>query len=290
MSIFKPIIYVMQSPWFVKMDYYLGKRIFDRPFVIHRICGKIGWETYYTGPVIEFVHRSIEAFRAERITDLELINQIKDFLSTAGLEHDLRAFLSLDPGKMLTIRLYRKYLAKSGNRIELNVFYIPAGQCHPPHMHHDTASVQLCLAGKLRARQYDRIQREDDNHVRIRPVLENTIGLGDCMVTGENYRNVHWFGSLDEPSIVLNLNIGGLYEDTFDDKADDPRGFLDVERKIDQDGSIVVKRLSSVKAHEKYAKTPLNQWPISNAAFTKTLATPEERQERSLRMVRNFSI
>ena len=267
MAIFKPIIYVMQSPWFVKLDYYLGERVFNRPFIIHRICAKLGWETYYTGPVIQFVDRTVEAFGVERITDLELINRIKDFLYAAGLEHDLQAFLSLDPGKMVTIRLNRKLLSKSGNRIELNLFYIPANQCHPPHMHHDTASVQLCLAGKLRVRQYDRIKREGDNHVRIRPVLESTIGPEDAIVTGENYRNVHWFGSLDKPSIILNLNIVGLYEDTFDDTADDPRGFLDVDREIDEDGSIVARRMSNVESHAKYANTHLNQWPISNAAF-----------------------
>ena len=72
-----------------------------------------------------------------------------------------------------------------------------------------------------------------------RKVSENKLDKGDSIVTTEKYRNIHWFGSPEEDSIILNVNIAGLYKPI---EMVDPRQQLDKQRSYidiykDQDSS-----------------------------------------------------
>jgi len=97
-----------------------------------------------------------------------------------------------------------------GSRWKLQLFFIPAGASHPPHCHETLTSCMVVVDGRLKVREFHRSRVDDgEDAVALRRAGEGEFGPGEGMVTTENHRNAHWFGTLDAPAVALNFKAVG---------------------------------------------------------------------------------
>ena len=104
------------------------------------------------------------------------------------------------------------------------LLYMAPNTAHPPHYHFNHVSTQLMMAGRMRAREYERIARMTDDSVTLMPVYDGVHEVGDTMQTAEFHRNVHWFAAETEPTVFLNFNVHGLESETFEPDTGQHKG------------------------------------------------------------------
>lgn len=147
----------------------------------------------------------------------------------------------------------------------LMLFFIAPGHSHPPHAHHDVASVQMVVRGTIDARQYARERRLDPRTLALRPVADRRLGPGDVILTTERIDNVHWFGAVDQPAVVLNYSLNGGLRDLVepDARRGPGRYFID-PTAAPSDGLIVAPHLSEAEADARFAKRPVRAFPFAS--------------------------
>ena len=147
----------------------------------------------------------------------------------------------------------------------LMLFFIAPGHSHPPHAHHDVASVQMVVRGTIDARQYARERRLDPRTLALRPVADRRLGPGDVILTTERIDNVHWFGAVDQPAVVLNYSLnGGLRDLVEPDARRGPGRYFVDPTAAPSDGLIVAPHLSEAEADARFADRPLRAFPFAS--------------------------
>jgi hypothetical protein len=184
--------------------------------------------------------------------------------------------MRLDDGELPTVLADRLAAARSGDAVEglwsqrqgqqkrmLMLFFIAPGHSHPPHAHHDVASVQTVVRGNVRVRQYARERRLDPRTLALRPVADRTLGPGGVILTTERIDNVHWFGAVDQPAVVFNYSLNGGLQDLLEPTAErDPGRFFIDPTAAPVDGLIVAPHLSADEAKSRFAHQPLGAFPF----------------------------
>ena len=109
------------------------------------------------------------------------------------------------------------------------IFYrVDEGTVHPPHHHHNVASTQIVVSGKIRIREYDRVSRTDEGKLVLRLVTDTILNRGEHFQASEWKKNVHWFQAVDGPAIIFNTNARGYETKTFDsDEGQFGRRYID---------------------------------------------------------------
>lgn len=128
------------------------------------------------------------------------------------------------------------------------IFAIGKGRSIIPHGHANMVSAHLPLSGRLRLRQYDQLERQDDA-LTVRQTEDRTIGPGDLSSIGDPHDNVHWFIA-EEPSYTFDVIVTGL-----DRKADRPHEIFNIdieEARPLSDGRLRAPILPVAAALKKY--------------------------------------
>jgi hypothetical protein len=142
------------------------------------------------------------------------------------------------------------------------LLHMHGSEAHPPHGHRNLISNQVLLHGRTYLREYDRIQRIDEHTVLLKLRSDGWMAVGDRIGTTEVDRNVHWFGSDENPAVQLNFFITGYQAWTFD-AAPERRGrtYYDVTGEVTADGLIVARELTSEEAHRRFQHRMPSEFP-----------------------------
>lgn len=184
--------------------------------------------------------------------------------------------MRLDDSELPTVLADRLAAARTGDAIEgvwsqrqgkqrrmLMLFFIAPGHSHPPHAHHDVASVQTVVRGSLQVRQYARESRLAPRTLALRPVADRTLGPGGVILTTERIDNVHWFGAVDQPAVVFNYSLNGGLRDLLEPTAERGPGRYFVDpTAAPVDGLIVAPHLGEDEAESRFAHHPLSDFPF----------------------------
>ncbi len=146
------------------------------------------------------------------------------------------------------------------------LFYrVDEGEVHPPHHHHNVISTQIIVSGKIRIREYNRKERDDQGRLHLELVSDRLLLPGDKFQASEWSRNVHWFQAVDGPAIIFNTNARGYETSTFDpDEGTFGRRYIDPTIYIDNAGNrIVGKEFDEFEAEKRFQGKALDEFPVA---------------------------
>lgn len=245
---------------FILLSMIAGLGAIASPFAVPRILRRFGLEPdLYSGPLIGRIDDSLGRLDRGEIGPEDFTGEIHKLLHEIDLEGEINEWL--DDGRNYV--LYRNRDISPWRRRSILLFYIPPGTAHAPHSHHQVISIQCAVKGEVRQRQYERVRRLAPDRLALRPVSDGVLKPGESLRTTEFHNNVHWFGAEKEPAIVLNYNINGGIEKTFDPKGDRGVGRYYLDPTVsDRDGDLIAApELGSEEAIARFAARPLSAFP-----------------------------
>ena len=196
----------------------------------------------YRGSVVDTIQNQIYELESGSIDQVEAIQTVRESVSEAVESGELDNWVNeggLLAGSTLHNRNKEWFLA---------VFDIPEGEQHLPHHHNNLTSFQLIISGRLKVKEYDRIERVDEDTIRMKKVTDTVLGPGDYMITTEHSKNVHWF-SAEEDVKSINCSIRGYWDDLFDVELDKMgRHYLVPQEIVNDDGTILAEEMSEQQA------------------------------------------
>ena len=223
----------------------------------------------YRGPIAGTVHRLTEAVARQEIPAEQLLDELQSTFDETDMAAEFASWTDTWPsGEKVERWLCRRRPGDflrgprhPGTMQDLNMrlklFYLKPHRSEPPHYHNMMASLQCVISGRIYCRQYDRVARTDENVVMIRPVSQRELTVGQTFRTTDHKDNVHWFGTEDEPAVVLDFYIEGkaLYETPFepDAKRSHGRHYLDPTGQPDADNLIAAGELGVEEAYRRFA-------------------------------------
>lgn len=160
--------------------------------------------------------------------------------------------------------LYRRSV--DGRRDTLQLLYVEPREVHPPHCHHNLVSNQVCVHGRTRGREYDRVARLDADTLLLRLAADGWYGPDDLMQTTEAVRNCHWFAAGDEPAVVLNFYLLGYQQWTFDPPAATlrkGRRMIDPTLGRQRDGLIVAREIGMDEGYARFGGRAIDDFPLA---------------------------
>ena len=89
------------------------------------------------------------------------------------------------------------------------IFGLKKGRSVIPHGHDNMATAFLILNGKFHGRHYDRVEDQED-HLIIRPTINEKFGIGGCSTVSDVKDNVHWFKALTDQAFIFNIHVTNL--------------------------------------------------------------------------------
>jgi hypothetical protein len=212
-------------------------------------------------PLIDELLASIRRFGGREI-DLEMFQRrVLDALTEGRTGATLERHVAQALRRRTDQPIARKTWPERDYTVQ--VIYIDPNEVHPCHCHHNVVSTQMVLAGRVFAREYERVGRRADGMLLLRPLSEGWLGRGDYLQASEMSRNVHWFAAGDEPAAMFNLNIRGFEDETFDprDGRSLGRRLLDPTLGAD-DGLVVAREIELAEAYERFGARPLTDFPL----------------------------
>ena len=210
-------------------------------------------------PLIERSLELIGRLRRRELTPARYQEAVKAMHEELDLVNSLAPWIEQTLAEKQDVVLYRR--TGKTHREAIQLFYMDANVLHPPHAHHNILSTQLVLVGKAHIREFDRIARLSDDTLLMRLKRDAWIGPGEALRASEIDANCHWFGSGDEPVVMLNFNAYGYQDWTFNPK-DRPlrRNLIDPTYGVTPDGLIVAKEISVEEAYAKFGGRPLAEF------------------------------
>lgn len=152
---------------------------------------------------------------------------------------------------------------KATRNFTLQLLYMGPNTAHPPHYHFNHVSTQLVMAGRMRAREYERLAIITDDSVMLKPVYDGIHEIGDTMQTAEFHRNVHWFAALTEPVVFLNFNVHGLERETFEPDTGQHKGRNAIDPTIGgNERHLVGHKMDIDKAEAKFSHRAIDDFPL----------------------------
>lgn len=164
------------------------------------------------GELLSRVDEASRALAAGRVRPGEWQARVEELASRTDVD-DLRRAVDLDR-LARTMTIARDWAR--GEHIRLGsfgfgtqIFGFARGAAITPHGHRNMASMHLVIGGELRCRQYDRVRDEED-HLVLRPALDQVCRRGDPTSISSERRNVHWFVALTETAFTFDAVLDNL--------------------------------------------------------------------------------
>lgn len=224
----------------------------------------------YNGPAVTSVNDLLSRLKQNTVTPEYFVSELQKRYSDIDIISEFEDWI-YDVPKLGSKRiLFEKKL--HGGKITLQIFYISQNSSHPPHAHHNVLSNQCVLKGQLHLREYDRVSRVDRQTISLQPIHDRILTANQYFHTTEYLNNVHWFGATDEPAIVVNFNVKGFLNDTFDslsNKASE-RAYLDLANCTRDEQVIYAEEITQRKAYYLFSNRALRDF---DSPFEKPLGT-----------------
>lgn len=175
----------------------------------------------YRGVLARTVHDLAGAVIRRETTAGRLLDELQARIEATDMTAEFARFVERWPaGDRVERWLCRRRHPRDGRNLNmrLQLFYLKPRRSESPHYHDKMASLQCVLKERIHCRQYDRVARNDNGDLLIRPVAQRALTVGQTFRMTDHETNVHWFGTEDEPAVILDFFIGakGLYETPFD--------------------------------------------------------------------------
>lgn len=246
---------------FVLLSTLAGLTVMCSPHAVARTLREFGFASERRdNPVVDQISELFDRLDRRDISPETFVREVRKHYEEIDLEKELREELEVTTATGRTYWLYRK-IDKTRSRT-LELYYMPANYFAPPHAHHDHASAQCVLGAELQVRQYERVARLDRRHLTLRPVSDRIFRPYEVMATTEHLLNVHWFGPVDRPVVILNAKVVGGFDRTFEIKDGRPKGryFVDPTTGVRQDDLIVATEIGRDEAYSRFSRRALREF------------------------------
>lgn len=214
----------------------------------------------YEGPMLRDVLSAIERLGSGRLSPEGFLDETAETFGRARLGTALAREISRARDEKADQVLHRKTHGSRDHTLQL--IYVAPGEVHPPHVHHNVISSQVVLHGAIFAREYERVRRLDGRTLMLKALTDGLYVAGDAMQSTEFSRNAHWFAAGDHPAIMLNFNIRGYHQQTFDPPGTLGRRLIDPTGTVEADGTIITTELDPADAYAKFGDRPLSEFPL----------------------------
>jgi hypothetical protein len=217
----------------------------------------------YRGPLLAKIRALLDRLDRGEILASDFVNELSHRYGDIDLLDEFRPWLEGGHDANEMMEIFKK---RTPDHLQsMSLFFIAPNAAHPPHAHHDLMSVQCVLRGKVRLRQYDRVSRVDPKHLTLRLTRDAKLGPGGRILMTETKDNVHWFGTDDEPAVILNFNVSGTAERTFDvpGSRNKARYYLDPLSEEADGGLILAEEIDKSEAHRRFARHSLRDFPVA---------------------------
>jgi len=243
---------------FILLSAVAGLAAIVSPYVVPRLLRRFDLTPdLYRGPLLDKINELVGRLDRRVITPEQFVSEVHRRYNEIDLQAEFNEWLGEAPDKRVNRELYRQSDRLKGRKRTLTLFYIPSRQSHPPHAHHNAASVQCVLKGNAHVRQYERVARRDPRTLKLLPCSDMLLRPYESILMTEYQRNVHWFGADDHPVIVLNYSINGGFSDTFDGAAQRPMGRYYVDPTVgEREGQLILA--PEIGVDESYNKFSLH--------------------------------
>lgn len=127
------------------------------------------------------------------------------------------------------------------------IFALKKDQSVVPHGHNNMATAFLILKGSFHGKHYDRLEDADD-HMIIRPTIDESFETGGFSTVTDHKDNVHWFKSKEEGSFIFNIHVLNVDPDI----RTGGRVYVDPNGESISDGRIKAPKINHRRAYELY--------------------------------------
>jgi hypothetical protein len=230
---------------FVILSVSLGLCALASPYALAENLKKLGLNSdEYHGQLISKLDTLFGRLDRREITAEGFVTELDKRFDEIDLEAEFNTWIQESHKDNEMKKIFRRKMNKHSPEIQL--FFIAPGSAHPPHAHHDLMSIQRVLRGKVNVRQFDRIARLDDKHLTLKPTNDSVLGPGGKIIMTELKNNVHWFGAVDQPALILDANFSGTLDKTFDLPGSRKNGRYYVDPTKGRAGALIVAQEISI--------------------------------------------
>ena len=149
-------------------------------------------------------------------------------------------------------------------RYSIEVYRLDAGAAVPPHCHHNVASTQILLEGRLHLREYDRLGWDEQDRLLIRKTSERELAPGDWFQASEWRNNLHWFEPVAGTALIFNSNVRGYERETFAIEAEKfGRLYVDPTTGVREDGVIACDLFDEDTANARFAGRRMDDFTVT---------------------------
>lgn len=149
----------------------------------------------YNGKMIGHIWDLIDALQKGALDQEQFIAEVASRMQQAVESGELDPFLQLadERNENLDITLKRCLGFLPLKWWYLKLHFMAPGNVHDLHRHRNVISAQVILRGDLRAEQYNLIEIDEEEKVRLQPVSQETGNGYQTLLSTDNYCNVHGF-------------------------------------------------------------------------------------------------
>lgn len=214
----------------------------------------------FSGPMLDKIRVLLDQIAARKISSATLVDELTKLYSEFDLEGDYQRYIEpkMELGAKSVIFDYKNADAK--------LFFIKPDQAHPPHAHHDFASVAAVLKGTLYLRTYDRVKVVDSEHLQIKQTGDRVLRPNDSFKMTEEKNNIHWFGTEKNAAVMLTTTILDLPESPkYYFGLRGGRIYVDPTGAPDKNNFKIVKIIKKDEADAKFRRKPLSYFRTDRA-------------------------
>ena len=137
---------------------------------------------------------------------------LKDYIADINLDKILKKVFPENQSK--NQNFHRIHLGKTNKLLKRKIlkgqlFIMKKNRSVVPHGHNYMTSGFLVLKGEFHGKHYDRIQ-DKKKHILIKPTIDRNFSQGEFSTISDERDNVHWFKSVSDYGVLLNIHIKNL--------------------------------------------------------------------------------
>jgi len=202
----------------------------------------------YKGPAVKKLDNFLERFYTGKDNPDELSQEINDWAHNINLTKEFDPWLRRTKDSHLNLRV------RPRKKFRLSLYYLSPHSSHPPHSHHRLSSVQILIKGRMQLREYHTVQFEK-KELKLRKVIQRDLVPYEPFFTSRDYHNVHWFGTYDEPALILSysVNFGILGKYNLWGRPVNGRYYVDANLKPSKEGIIKAPLLTEDQAARNFS-------------------------------------
>jgi len=208
---------------------------------------------YYNGELINYFENIFLELEKKKISPENAKQKVTNLFKNNKEIHNEFIFLSKKSEKNLNIISNRFNI---NSRIRFGIIYVKKNEYEPMHFHDGFISFQIVIRGSCILDECDKI-KIDKNLIYYKPYNRIILKEKDVMLNYSKYRNIHGFGSIDEPVYILSIGkyYGFLGKYNFFSKKikKNNRAYIDIEKQKKISDELYCSPLLNEKdAYQKY--------------------------------------